>query len=438
MRGLPAGRLEQKGWEMTPYFNELRSGWRPLAAVVIGLSSGLMIISYVIGIMGPYLIGEFGWSKSELALVGSLALGAVLAFPFVGRLTDVLGVRKTSAVGVIACPLLFLGLTTVADIRTYAILYALQTAVLATTTPPVYCRLIMQHFKRARGLALGIAASGPAVTVAIGGPLLNNFVADHGWRAGYMAMAIFTGVMGVASLLLIPKERDEQVTKAKPSAAKKDYGTIFRTPAFWIIFVAILLCNLPQTVMMSQLNLVLAENGASGKAASLMISAYASGTLLGRLVSGVALDRFPAPLVATVGMALSGLGLLLIASGFDSRPVLFLSVLVFGLSVGAEGDVMAYLVVRNFGIRVYSTVHGMLAATVAIAAVVGAVVVSIMLKIYLVFAPFLFLSGALALIGGAMFLLLPRNPKVDDSFAEDEPGPAATTVSTIAPLTASS
>jgi MFS family permease len=136
------------------------------------------------------------------------------------------------------------------------------------------------------------------------------------------------------------------------------------------------------------------------------------------MVSGVALDRFPAPVVATVGMALSGVGLLVIASGFDARPVLFLAVLIFGLSHGAESDVLAYLVVRNFGVRVYSSVHGMLASTVAITAVLSAVLASVMLKAYVIFAPFLLLTGILVLIGSALFMLLPRNPTVDDSFAE--------------------
>jgi predicted MFS family arabinose efflux permease len=423
---------------MTSYLGELRSQWRPLAAAVIGLSTGLVMISYVVGIMGPYLIKEFGWAKSDFALIGVLALGAVFVFPFVGRLTDIIGVRKTAAIGVVASPLLFLALSMIGgDIRVYALLFALQASVLATTTPPVYCRVIVQYFKRARGLALGIAAAGPAVTVAIGGPLLNNFIADYGWRAGYIALTLFTTVAGIAALILIPKERREVVEKhVKPKTAKEDYAIIFRTPAFWIIFVGILLCNLPQSMMMTQLNLVLAENGASGKAASIMISAYATGMLIGRIVSGIALDRLPAPWVAAGGMALSGLGLLVIASGYDARPVLFLSVLVFGLSLGAEGDVIAYLVVRNFGVRIYSSVHGLLAATVAIAAVLGSVLLSQMLKIYVIFAPFLALTGVLALIGSAFFLLLPRNPIVDDSFAEKESGRDETATPTPTTMTA--
>jgi MFS family permease len=407
---------------MTSYFGELRSHWRPLTAAIIGLSAGLMLTSYVVGIMGPHLIEEFGWSKSQFALIGALALGAVLVFPLVGRLTDLIGVRKTALIGAIASPLLFLALSRIQDIQTYAILFALQASVLATTTPPVYCRIIVQYIKRARGLALAIVASGPAATVAVGGPILNNFVAEHGWRAGYVGLAIFTAAMGLVALLLLPPERaDKEEKPRKPKTAKEDYAEIFHAPAFWILFVGMLLCNLPQAMMMTQLNLVLAENGVTGKGASIMISAFATGMLVGRLLSGVALDRFPAHLVTTAGMALSGFGLLILASGFDSPPVLMIAVLLFGLSLGAEGDVIAYLVVRNFGVRIYSTVHGILAATVAVAAVVGALLLSGMLKLFITFAPFLTLTGVLAILGSLLFLLLPRNPVTEESIGD---GPA--------------
>jgi MFS family permease len=347
--------------------------------------------------------------------VGILSLGAVILLPFIGRMTDVLGVRKTAMIGVVGSPILFLCLSSIHSLTAYCVLFALQASVLATTTPPVYCRVVVQHFKQARGLALGIAAAGPALAVALGGPLLNNFIADHGWRAGYMVMAVFTGVGGLIALAMLPTHlRNTKPKAVKKKRAREDYALILHSPAFWIIFVGILLCNLPQSIMMSQLSLVLAENGASGKAASLMISAYAGGMIIGRLVSGVALDRFSAPLVATIGLALSGLGLVVIASGFDSRPVVFAAVLTFGLSLGAESDVIAYLIVHNFGVRIYSTVHSITATSTALAAVLGSILLSITLKHYGLYAPFLGVTGALAILASLLFLFLPRNPQVED------------------------
>lgn len=399
---------------MTHYLEELRSGWRPLAAAVIGLSGGMVIIAYVFGIFAPYLIAEFGWSKSQFALVGLLASSAIFLLPLVGRLTDMIGVRKSASIGVLACPAIFLGFATIDSLLGYAVIYALQASVLVTTTNPVYCRLVVQHFERARGLALGITAAGPAVTIAVGGPLLNNLVADHGWRSGCDAMAIFTGLMGCAALLLMPPRKDEAATLRPKMHARQDYGWIFRRPAFWIIIAAILLCNLPQPVMMTQLTLVLSENGVSGKDASVMISAYAGGMLIGRLLSGVALDRFPAPLVATASMILSGIGLLALASGYDAPAAILVAVLLFGLSTGAEGDVIAYLVVQNFGVRIYSSVYGMIASVVAITAVIGTLFLSVMLKLYELYQPFLLLTGILILVGSVFFLLLPRDPVAEE------------------------
>jgi predicted MFS family arabinose efflux permease len=407
---------------MNSYLGELRVHWRPLLSVVLGLSSGLVMTSFVIGIMGNYLVEEFKWPKEQMAMVGVLALGAVLLFPFVGRMTDVLGVRKTAMIGVIASPIFYLALSRIETLGAYAALYALQAAILATTTPPVYCRIIVQYFKETRGLALGIATAGPALAVVLGGPLLNNFVTDHGWRAGYVAMAIYSAMVGVLALLTLPPEmRGGQTTLAKPKTAKQDYSRIFRSYVFWILIVGILLCNLPQSIMMSQLALILAENGASGKDASIMISALAGGTIIGRLVSGVALDTFPAPLVATIGLAISGIGLIVIASGFDSRPALFFSVLVFGMSIGAESDVIAYLVVRNFGVKIYSSVHSILATSTAVAAVLGSVLLSLALSQYGQYWQFLGITGVIAVLASLLFLLVPSNPQVEDDPVESAP-----------------
>ena len=235
-------------------------------------------------------------------------------------------------------------------------------------------------------------------------------------------MAIFTGVVGVLALFMLPPEqRGGKTTLAKPKTAKQDYTRIFRSYVFWILIVGILLCNLPQSIMMSQLALILAENGASGKDASIMITALAGGTIIGRLVSGVALDRYPAPKVATIGLALSGLGLIVIASGFDARPALFLSVLIFGMSIGAESDVIAYLVVRNFGVKIYSSVHSILATSTAVAAVLGSVLLSLALSKYGQYWQFLGITGALAVLASLLFLLVPNNPQVEDDPVESEP-----------------
>jgi MFS family permease len=407
---------------MNSYWGELRAQWRALSAAVLGLSCGLMMTSYVLGMIGPSLVAEFHWTKSQMAMVGALSIGAVVMLPIVGRLTDIFGVRKVASVGVVTTPVLFLAFSRVNTIEAYGTLFFLFAAILVTTTPAVYCRVVVQYIQRARGIALGIAMAGPATTVAIGGPLINNLIADHGWRVGCLVMAAVTATGGLASLILLPPERSGvRSMGTKPRRTKEDYRRILASRAFWIIFTGIILCSLPNALMMSQLSLILADNGAAGKDASIMISASAGGTILGRLISGAALDRFWAPLVATVGLALSGMGMLALASDFDTPLIVFLSILTFGLSVGAEGDVIAYLVVRNFGVRLYSTVHSITGSASSIASVTGALFLSYTLKLYGHYAPFFAVCGVLAILASVLFLLLPRNPQVEDEPVEAGP-----------------
>jgi predicted MFS family arabinose efflux permease len=404
---------------MNAYLGELRTEWRALTAAVIGLSSGLMMVSYVLGMIGPSLVAEFAWTKSQMAMVGTLSIGAIFVLPVVGRLTDITGVRKMAGIGVVAAPLLFIALTRVTTIAGYGALYFLIAAILVTTTPAVYCRTVVQYFVRARGLALGIAMAGPSLAVALGGPLVNNFIADHGWRAGCMLTAAITAIGGLAALILLPPERRGPDSRpASPGRTKDDYRQVLTSPAFWIIFIGIILSTMPNSIMVSQMNLILAENLAAGKDASIMISAYATGTIFGRLISGAALDRYSAPLVAAIGLAAAGLGVLLLASGFDTTPIVFLAVLIVGLSVGAEGDVIAYLVVRNFGVRLYSTVHSITSTGTAIASVIGALLLSYILKQYGQYAPFLTVCGVLAVVASVLFLFLPRNPQVEDEMPD--------------------
>jgi MFS family permease len=166
--------------------------------------------------------------------------------------------------------------------------------------------------------------------------------------------------------------------------------------------------------MQSQLALILSENGATGKAASLMISGYASGMIAGRLLSGLALDRFPAKYIATASIAMAGIGLLILASGYNARPMVFAAVLISGVSFGAESDVIAYIIVSNFGARIYSTVHSITATGTAIASVIGAILLTVLLKKFGVYSPFLGVTGAIAIAASLLFLLIPRRPKVID------------------------
>jgi predicted MFS family arabinose efflux permease len=411
------------------YIQELRVNWRPLLAAMIGLSCGFTAMAFTNTVMGPHLISEFGWSKAQFALVGTLGIMTLIALPASGRLVDTFGVRRTALIGTVAGPITFMILSRMSgDFGFYVAILVVQNLLCMTTTSTVFTRTVVQHVSQARGLALALTASGPAITIAVAGPLFNNFVAANGWRSGYVVLAMFSAIGGAIALLLVPAQSD---APAKPmparKLAKRDYGLLMRMPAFWIMLAGITLSNLSQFIANSQLGVLLLDNGVTAREISGMISVFAIGVLIGRFVCGLALDRFSAPWVTMIVMALPAIGLFLIASDLNTPAVLTWAILLIGLSYGAEADVMGYLVASTFGIKVYGTVLGLMAASISLGSTVGALLLSFTLKSTGGYGAFLIVSGVVTLIGSFLFLLLPRTPQaIRDGI---DPAPVAASVS---------
>lgn len=392
------------------YLSELGRNWRPLLAATIGIGSGMSLAGTVTSAIAPDMIAANGWSKADFALVGSLGIVSSLAFPFIGRIADVLGVRMTALIGQVTLPLLYLAFSMMnGSLSTYIALFVIQSVVCVTTTATVYTRLPVQYITTARGIALAIVASGPAITSAIGGPLLNSYVEASGWRAAYQALAVFSLVAGTLTFLLIPPEADRGRKAGVPKRrARDDYPEIFRSTAFWILIGAMLLCNLPQVIMLTQLKLVMLDNGVSGEGVSVMITALSMGMLAGRFLTGVSLDRFNPFITSFVTLALPSLGLFIIASSLDDPSVLTAAVFFLGFAFGAEGDIVAYLVARCFPVRIYGSVMGLMTAAMSTSAATGAALLSLTLASTGGFNAFLILSGSSVLVGGTLLLTLSR------------------------------
>jgi MFS family permease len=384
-----------------------------LLAATVGLATGMSTAGTVTSAIAPSLIADQHWDKAQFALVGSLALVTSFAFPFIGRLADVLGVRWTALIGMTTLPLSYLAYSMMGgELWVYVAIFFVQSLLCVTTTATVYTRLVVQYVEKARGLALAIAVSGPAITGAIGGPILNSYVEAHGWRASYHALAIFAVIAGIITFLLIPKERKDPAAAPKVKRrARDDYPVILRTPTFWILLGTMLLCNLPMTIMLVQLKLLLLANGVTGEGAAVMFTALSLGMLAGRFIAGLALDRFRPHIIAFVTLSLPSLGLFIIASSYDAPAVLTLAVFCLGFAFGAEGDIVGFLVARHFGVGVYGSVMGLLTCAMSFSTASGAALLSLTMAETGGYNLYLTIVGVAVLIGSSLLLLLGRTPE---------------------------
>jgi MFS family permease len=397
------------------YLGELRRNVRPLAAASLGVGTSLPLFAYTNSVFAPHLIADFGWSRAQFALIGTTMLVTLPFLPIIGRMTDKLGVKRVALTGTLLLLPGFIGYSLMTG--SFPLYLALFTAVLiiaSMTGPLVYTRVVAENFERAQGLALTIVNCAPAVLAVLLIPLLNMMIESIGWRPSYVVLGSFCFVCGMIAIFLLPPPRvrvDAPVeAPALPgSAPRGDYQTILRSKLFWIILVAMFLCLLQTQLHASQMNLMLIDQGLTMQTAANIAAMYAFGTIVGRIACGLALDRFPTPIVTFVSMFLPAMGFFVLGTGLDSYTVIAASMFLVGLSVGAESDIIPFLVARYFKVRIYNTTLGLLMTCSFLSSAVGALGVSYTLSVYDSFEPFLFvISGAIA-VGSVLFLLMPKS-----------------------------
>jgi MFS family permease len=388
------------------YFDEFRLNLRPLAAACIGMATGSSLAHYVASLFGPALIAEFGWSRADYALVGSLTLINLLLMPFIGRFTDHFGGRKAAAAGFTILTLTYFALSRFnGGIALFFAITFVQNTVGGLTATLVFCRLTVQHFDRARGIALALIMTAAPLTGAMCAPWLGAIISGHGWRAAYVALACICALGGLLAVLGMRGER-RAAERAIPFGLRwGELMQFLRSPLLLLILSGTFLINIPAVFASSQLTLVAMDAGASAEAAAWMVSLYATGVVVGRFFCGLSLDRIEPHLVAAVALGLPTIGYFTFASQPGAIVALYGAVAIIGLAQGAEGDIGAYLISRGFDLRNFSLLLSLMTATLGASSAVGALVLSVTLRLSGSYQTYMLICAATTLVGAMCFAL---------------------------------
>lgn len=344
-----------KGGGMPNSENEFAQGWRYVLGAFIGIAGGFAsLYFYASGLFIKPMAESFGWTRSE-ASVGAvaIALANMIGLPIAGRLADRVGAVKIAFLSSMALALCFvlLGALT-AGLVGFALLVFLLTLLSSGSNPLTYNSVIVRHFQRRRGLALGIALTGTGLGASLVPALLTPFIAEHGWRAGYFALAAAALPFGILAALLL--KGNETSTLARPKPAP--WLAICRTPALLSIGAIIFLSA--TAVLGSTMHLVplLTDEGMSPAVAGGFASALGLAVIFGRVFTGWLLDRFDAGIVTAVLLLLAALGQLLLNGATPTQQ--FMGAVLLGCGLGTESDLLAYLLGRRFPPGSFTTAYG--------------------------------------------------------------------------------
>ncbi|MET1755835.1 MFS transporter [Novosphingobium sp. RD2P27] len=394
------------------YLSEFKINWKSLMATFIGIGTGSAIGHYTLSLFGPELIAEFGWSKADYALIGSLQIFTLLFTPFAGRFTDRFGVKVAASIGFISMSLGFLAYSIMSgSIAQFFLIWVVQHIFGVLSTSLVFSRLIVEQFDRARGSALALLMTSPPLIGAIMAPITASVINSAGWRTAFVMLAVISAVGGVICVTFMARTKKVGETAADGSAVldvkltRPEFMALIKTPTFLLLVGGMALINVPQVFASSQLKLIVLDAGVTDEIATWMVSLYALGVIGGRILFGVALDRVRPDFVALFALSLPAIGYLLLASSVTATWLLMGAVLLIGFAQGAEGDIGGYLISRHFSLKNYSLILGFVKAGLDGGGAIGALILSFTLRATGSYTPFLVTVAVTTVLGAVCFFL---------------------------------
>lgn len=394
---------------------EWRENWTVgLAAfLALGLSQGAF--QAVSSLFVLPLEAAFGWSRSQIAYSHYALLAVAFIAPFFGRAVDRFGARPIMLGGMILSVAIYCGLASMnGSLALFYLLTGLSGVIGLSASGLTCSRVISQSFVRSRGFSLAVARSGLALSSAALPTILFAIIGHFGWRAGYLAEALLVLCVALPAVYLwIGRARGQQ--KAGPVAPDPNLPSwlhLLRDRRVWFLCIGAGLGYAPATAIMSQLQPLLVSKGMEAGPAAALVGMAGVASFIGALVTGSLVDRFWAPAVAFVFACGSAAGTVLLAThGTVDGPMAGFAILLIGLGLGAEIDVVAYMVARYFGVQSFSTLYGMTVFFIALSGALGASLLGAAFDRDGNYDTALLVIAACFMTAGCVYLLMGRYPR---------------------------
>jgi MFS family permease len=345
-------------------------------AVGMALSAPTFLI-YSFGVfIEPLTEGlQTGRGAVSLALTIGL-LGNLVAGPLIGVLSDRYGARRMILVGVVALALVLAGFSFIQTVLHLYIAAVLMVFLGAGTGPITYTKIISAWFNKRRGLALGIALVGIGIGGALAPVVSQALIGNFGFRGAYRYLGLIVFLISFPPLYLILRDRpaaSPDVPEASSESAQ-DEGLATREAIghkeFWILAIGFLFVAAGNSGGLVHLPPLLTDAGLSPERAALYAGLMGIGVTIGRAFGGYLLDIYHAPYVAICFLIGPFIAYSFFLSGIDASWA-FVPVLLFGIGMGAEFDVIPFLITRYFGLKNFGVIYGINISTFSIGTGLG-------------------------------------------------------------------
>jgi MFS family permease len=399
--------------DTSPQVNEFGRGWTIVLASIIGVYASLATLPfYAIQNLFKPLNDAFGWGRADISIAITLMGVANLFTSYIaGRITDKYGSRPVALVsGILLAISLFLITLNNGNLKQFWLSYFLMTIAAAGTLPLTYTRTVNQWFDKSRGLALGLTLLGTSFAAMTLPPLYKMGIDAYGWKGVfYVAIAIII-VAWLPSFLLLFKDRSaSDQAAAQQLATGMSLGEAASTATFWKMGIAFFLVTFAMSGIAIHIVAMMGDNGVARDQAVKIASLIGVSLLVARLTVGYLIDKMPAQPIAAACFAIPAIGCYLLMGGGHGPAMV--AVILVGVALGAELDLIAFFTSRYFGMKNYGRIYGWQYVFYTLGAGISPLAFGIAYDKLGSYDPVLIASAIGLVIAGGLMLTMPKYGK---------------------------
>jgi len=339
---------------------------RLVLALLIGSVGAVGMWSVVVVL--PTVQADFAASRGAVSLASTMIfMGFGLGSVVTGKITDRFGIVAAMALSIALLGVAFILTGLAATLWQFNAAYFLIGLGTSATFAPLMAEA-SHWFKRYRGLAVTIVASGNYVAGTIWPPLVNWGVQSIGWRSTHIAIGIFCAVSMAVLLVVLRAIMGSGGARDHANAPPPQVDLKLSANTLTVLLaIASIACCVAMAMPQVHIVAYCGDLGYGIASGAEMLSMMMGFGIISRIGSGFLADRIGGIRTLLIGSIAQGFALLFYLF-FDSLTSLYLISAMFGLFQG--GIVPSYAIIvretmpareaaTRVGIVIFASVFGM-------------------------------------------------------------------------------
>lgn len=393
-------------------------GWKLVLASMLGIGLGLSPMPwYTMGVFAPALSREFGWRMDQIMFALTLTTFMVMGSgPLAGVLARRYGVRRIALTSIVLFSLAFMALgLNPGSLTQYYVTFSIVAIVGAGTLPITFTRAVNGWFDRERGLALGVSMMGTGLFGFLSKGLSAAMIAAVGWRGAYVGLGLLPLLIALPAAYLLFHEETPAASAGAAAVEPAGMGLAATLGdwRFWLMGVGFFLVSLSLGGIGPNMERILTSEGMDAATVIKLTSLIGLSALAGRVAGGWLIDRIWAPAVAFALLAMPAISCWLLAGDAVDPATAAAAIVLIGFALGVEYDLMAFMLVRYFGLRSYTVSYAILYVGFSLGAGLGPLLYARAFVTDGSYDRALVLTGGALVMVAASFLLLGRYRSFD-------------------------